>query len=171
MGTQIREVMTWARNRKLAVTFLVITTLGIGIVVGSVFSGRTTAGHATFVSEAARPLTLPDPVVMSSTFASIIHKVEPAVVNISTTQVITEKRMARHQGGDNNGDSGGNSAGSGGKKGGSDAGADKDKQDPLQDYFDRFFGGDQGSERGSSESGCGAEFGVWCDGRIRRDIF
>jgi serine protease Do len=143
VGTQIREVMTWARNRKLAATFLVITTLGIGIVVGSVFSGHTTAGHATFVSEAARPLTLPDPVVMSSTFASIIHKVEPAVVNISTTQVITEKRMARHQGGDNNGDSGGNGLGSGGKKGGS--GADKDKQDPLQDYFDRFFGGDQGS--------------------------
>ncbi len=141
MGTQIREVMIWARNRKLAATFLVITTLGIGVVVGSLFSIRATAGHATFAKSSATPLTLPDPVVMSSTFASIIHKVEPAVVNISTTQVITEKRMARHQGGDSE-QNGGNS-GNKGKSGGN--GADKDKQDPLQDYFDRFFGGDQGS--------------------------
>lgn len=135
MGAHFREVMTWARNRKLAATFLMMTTLGVGVIVGSMFSGRVTAGRAIFEG-GARPLTLPDPIVMSSTFASIVHKVEPAVVNISTTQIINERRSSRRGGNSGNGGNGGNGGG----------------QDPLQDYFDRFFGGDQGGEQGGQDA-------------------
>ena len=44
----------------------------------------------------ATPLAIPDPVQLSSAFASIVNKVQPAVVNISTTQVIerTDKGAA-----------------------------------------------------------------------------
>jgi serine protease Do len=116
---------TWAGNRKLLAVLLAMTTLGVGIVVGSVFSGHATAGHALYDGN-SKTLALPDPVVMSSTFSSIVHKVEPAVVNISTTQVIKERHSARRPG-----DNGG--------------------QD-LQDYFDRFFGGQEGGDQGSEDA-------------------
>jgi serine protease Do len=130
MGAQIREVMAWARNRKLAATFLMMATLGVGLVAGTLLSGRVTAGRAVFEG-GAKALTLPDPVVMSSTFASIVHRVEPAVVNISTTQIINERRSARRPGANGGGGS---------------------SQDPLQDYFDRFFGGDQGGDQGGEDA-------------------
>jgi len=116
-----------------------MATLGVGIVIGTIVSGRAGASHAAFEGAVTgKPLAAPDPVVMSSTFASIVKRVQPAVVNISTTQVIAEHAMARRPRGNGQGGNGGQGQGQG--------------QDPLQDYFDRFFGGqdqgDQGGDRG-----------------------
>src|SRR5713101_4545934 len=108
MGIQIRELIHWARQRKILAALVVALTLGIGILMGTVISGRVVATKG-LVSSGATPLAIPDPVQMSSTFASIVNKVEPAVVNISTTQVIERKRGPRSQ------------------------------EDPFQDFFDRFF--------------------------------
>ncbi len=111
MGMQFREFMVWARHRKILATVLVAMTLGIGILIGTVISGHV--GAAKGINSGATPLAIPDPVQMSSTFASIANKVEPAVVNISTTQVIERRRGPRRP--------------------------RSQQQDPFQDFFDRFF--------------------------------
>src|SRR5574337_1038472 len=113
MGMQLRELLTWARSRKILATLLVATTLGIGILIGTVISGRVgaTKGQGA-LGHGATPLAIPDPVQMGSSFATIVNKVEPAVVNINTTQVIERKRGPRRPRG---------------------------QMDPFQDFFDRFF--------------------------------
>jgi len=113
MGIEFRELLSWGRQRKLLATFLVIVTLGVGILIGSVISGRVAAvPQLREVSTAPAPLAIPSPVQLSSTFATIANRLEPAVVNISTTQVI-ERRRSR--------------------------GRRSPGQDPFQDFFDRFF--------------------------------
>jgi serine protease Do len=111
MGVQFRELMAWARHRKVLASLLVAMTLAIGILIGTVISGHVAATKAV-TGSGATPLATPDPVQMSSTFATIVSKVEPAVVNISTTQVIERKRPRRPRG---------------------------QSEDPFQDFFDRFF--------------------------------
>ncbi len=111
MGIQLRELMHWARHRKVAATLLVALTLALGMLLGTVISGRVAATKG-LVTSGAGTLAIPDPVQMSSTFASIVNKVEPAVVNISTTQVIERKRGQRRP---------------------------RSQEDPFQDFFDRFF--------------------------------
>ena len=87
--------------------------LGVGIVIGTLVSGRAGASRTAGESPAiGKPLAIPDPVVMSSTFSAIVKKVEPAVVNISTTQVIEQAhRPVRPRA---NGGQGGNGANGGG---------------------------------------------------------
>jgi serine protease Do len=114
MGMQLRELMDWAKNRKILATALVVLTLGVGILMGTVISGRVVTATRGLTGSGATPLAIPDPVQMSSTFAAIVNKVEPAVVNISTTQVVERKRAPRRPRGQN-------------------------PQDPFQDFFDRFF--------------------------------
>ncbi len=87
MGIQLRELAAWARNRKIMATMLMTMTLAIGMLIGTVISGHVGAAHPALGSDAT-PLAIPDPVQLSSAFASIVSKVQPAVVNISTTQVI-----------------------------------------------------------------------------------
>jgi serine protease Do len=60
-------------------------------------------------------------VQLSSAFASIVSKIEPAVVNISTTQVIQRRGPGRST-----------------PPGGGPLGPDDDQQ-PFQDFFNRFF--------------------------------
>ncbi len=122
MGMQLREFAAWARNRKILATLLVTITLAIGMVIGTVISGHVGASHPAVGSDAT-PLAIPDPVQLSSAFASIVTRVQPAVVNISTTQVIEHRgqgqgRSAPH-----------------GQMGPQD---DQDQQ-PFQDFFNRFF--------------------------------
>ncbi len=112
MGVQFREFVAWARHRKVTASLLVALTLAIGILIGTVISGHVAANKVA-VAGGATPLAIPDPVQMSSAFASIVNKVEPAVVNISTTQVIERKRGPRRPRGQS--------------------------EDPFQDFFDRFF--------------------------------
>src|SRR5258706_7279380 len=124
MGLQLIEFSTWARDRKLAASFLVTVTLACGIVSGTVSSGRAGASHPASASDAT-PLAIPDPVQLSSAFASIVSKVQPAVVNISTTQVI--ERRAPGQGRPV-------------PRGHGQMGPQDDQaQQPFQDFFNRFF--------------------------------
>jgi serine protease Do len=62
-------------------------------------------------------LTVPDPIPATNTFAGIVNRVEPAVVNIATTQVL-ERRQSRKR-----------------------RAQPYDQDDPMQDFFDRFFDG------------------------------
>lgn len=111
MRIQLEELASWFRNRKLAVGLLVGLTLSIGILIGTVISGRVSATHA-FLPNGATPLELPNPVTLSNAFGAIVERDEPAVVNISTTQVIDRKGQPQ------------------GRSGGAD---------PFHDFFNRFF--------------------------------
>jgi serine protease Do len=111
MGIQLRELASWARNRKFVASLLVALTLSIGILIGTVISGRVTATHSILPS-GATPLELPNPVALSGAFGAIVERDEPAVVNISTTQVIDRKGQPKNRGGGS---------------------------DPFHDFFNRFF--------------------------------
>jgi len=60
MGIQLRELASWARNRKFVASLLVGLTLSLGILIGTVISGRVIATHS-FLPSGATPLELPNP--------------------------------------------------------------------------------------------------------------
>lgn len=104
--------------RKLGLTLLVVVTLCVGILIGTVVNGRVAANREQNARETATALALPNPVQLSGTFAMIADKLEPAVVNISTTQVAERPRQPQRR-------------------------RTPRQEDPFQDFFDRFFDQDQ----------------------------
>jgi serine protease Do len=116
MGEQVKEFYDWARRRKILAAVFVAFTLSVGILIGSVVSGRVSATKTSF-SSGGTPLALPEPVPSSNSFSSIVNKVEPAVVNIATTQVLDRRTGKRKRS------------------------QPYDQDDPMQDFFDRFFDG------------------------------
>ena len=70
MGIEFRELWLWARNRKLLASFLVAFTLCLGILIGTLISGRALATRAQ-ATNGASLLAIPDPVSLSSAFSSI----------------------------------------------------------------------------------------------------
>jgi len=120
MGEQVKELFNWARRRKILATVFVAFTLMVGIMIGSVVSGRVSAMKTLgFGGTTATALTVPDPIPSSSSFASIVNRVEPAVVNIATTQVMERRQTKKRRS------------------------QPSDQDDPMQDFFDRFFDGRQ----------------------------
>jgi len=111
MGVQLQELWNWARRRKIFATLLVACTLGVGILIGTILPGHALATHAETPS-GAELLAVPQPVSLSNGFSAISKAMEPAVVNISTTQVIERPK---------------------GRKG------PHDFDSPFGDFFDRFF--------------------------------
>ncbi len=73
---------------------LIAVTLGIGILIGTLFSGRALATHDQ-AATGATLLAVPDPVILSNAFSGISKKIGPAVVNISTTQIIESPKPHR----------------------------------------------------------------------------
>lgn len=117
MGEQAKEFYNWARRRKVLASLFVGATLVVGILIGTVISGRVSAMKSlAFAGTNATHIAVPDTIPSSSSFSSIVNRVEPAVVNIATTQVIERKQTRRR--------------------------ADPFGQDdPMQDFFNRFFDG------------------------------
>jgi serine protease Do len=126
------------RNHRLTTTFILLSTLSIGILVGSVLtrnvSGKEQAG---LNSSDAKPIVIPSPVALSNGFSQIIKEVGPAVVNINTEELpkqSSSKRPGRrgfqrepHQG-----------------EGGNDDDNQQQVPGDMQDFFNRFFGGQNG---------------------------
>src|SRR5213595_1633361 len=120
MGDQVKELLNWARQRKILAGIFVSFTLVVGILIGSIVSGRVSATKGFgFAGTTATPLTVPDPIPATNTFAGIVNKVEPAVVNIATTQVLEKKQSRKRRS------------------------QPYDQDDPMQDFFDRYFDGHQ----------------------------
>src|ERR1019366_4723651 len=114
MGIEFQELLSWARRRKVFASLVVAVTLSLGIIIGGLVSGRALATRGQTRNGVAL-LAVPDAVNLSGAFSNIAKNLGPAVVNISTTQII-EKRKA------------------GGKPP-----RDNNHNDPFQDFFDRFF--------------------------------
>jgi len=93
MGIEFREFMNWARRRKTFAAVLVGATLALGVFIGAIVPGGALARRAEGPSGAAM-LAVPEPVTLSNAFSGITKKVEPAVVNISTTQVLQKPKSS-----------------------------------------------------------------------------
>src|SRR6202158_5555000 len=129
MEQQAEGIMNWVRQRKLVTAILVGFTLIVGIMIGSVISGRGSAMRTVaFAGTSATPLAVPDPVPSSNSFSSIVNRVEPAVVNIATTQVLErqQQRKKRSQ--------------------------PYDQEDPSEDFFFHFFDGQPNAPRQAERS-------------------
>jgi serine protease Do len=128
------------RTSRLASTFTILGTLSVGILIGSVAVHGVRGNETQTDSSDAKPLAIPNPVTLSTTFTQIAKDVGPAVVNINTETLPQEdthsKRRTPHGvtpapppggGDDDNGDQ--------------DQGQGQGGDQNFQDFFNRFFGG------------------------------
>ncbi len=114
------------RTQKFLSFTLILFTLSIGIVIGTLITSGVKAAKENTVAPGATPLAIPNPVELSTTFTQIAKQLEPSVVNISTeyrpkaqTQTRNQTRRRQIQPPDED-------------QGGDDSG--------LPDLFQRFFG-------------------------------
>src|SRR3984893_7039772 len=131
------------RRRRLATTFILLATLSVGILAGSVLTRNVSGKEQSSINSSdARPLIIPSPVALSNGFSQIVKQVGPAVVNINTEELPKPAANKRKRGGQRlpqpnnpNGD-------------------DDTPQTPgdMQDFFNRFFGG-QGGDDGDGGAG------------------
>ena len=117
------------RSGRLSATFALLAVLSAGILLGSVATGKVSGKESQRIdSTDARPLALPNPVVLSNGFSAIVKQVGPAVVNINTDYIPkTPHRGRRNLPNPNQPD-------------GDDDGSGGDNND-MQDFLNRFFGG------------------------------
>src|SRR5258708_7851595 len=122
MSDQVREIAGSNRQRNWIAGLSIALTLVVGILIGTVISGKTSAMKNFSFAGKGTPLAVPDSIPSSNSFASIVNRVEPAVGNISTTQVMEKKQPAA-------------------KKRRAPQQDDQQQDDPTPDFFDRFFDG------------------------------
>src|SRR5437763_6856196 len=81
------QVLEKLRTQKLLSFTLVVFTLAIGIVIGTLINVNTgvKAARDNSAAPGATPLVIPNPVELSNSFSQLAKQVEPSVVNISTT--------------------------------------------------------------------------------------
>src|SRR5688572_31942195 len=68
-------------KKRLLYLTLIVATLTIGVVIGTIVSGGV---KATGEQQKAQTLVIPDPVSLSNAFSQIAANIDPAVVNINT---------------------------------------------------------------------------------------
>jgi serine protease Do len=72
-------------NKRLLYLALIIATLTIGVVIGTIVSGGV---KATGEVQKSAALVIPDPVQLSNAFSQIAAQIDPAVVNINTEATV-----------------------------------------------------------------------------------
>ena len=78
-----------AKVNRFASTLVILATLSLGILIGTVVStGVKGKEKAAASASDATPLQVPSPQQLSSQFSQIARQLEPAVVNISTEMTI-----------------------------------------------------------------------------------
>jgi len=126
----------WARVRphRLMPTLLIVVTLAVGILIGTVISSGVKGAQNKPNSSDATPLTVPEPKLLSNQFSQIAKQLEPTVVNINTESTVRapQQRVPRRSPRGQN-PQGPQSQGPGGEQ-----------VNPFEDFFDRFFGNPQG---------------------------
>ncbi|MCU1298209.1 MAG: Peptidase Do [Acidobacteriaceae bacterium] len=117
-----RASALWMRFKanRLASTFMILATLSVGILIGTVISYGVKGQESKKASDAT-PLSVPSPQRLSNQFSQLSKQLEPSVVNINTESTI--KNPHRRGGG---------------------GGGEGDDQNPFDDFFDKFFGGQGG---------------------------
>jgi serine protease Do len=115
MNSRLRALIARIRTQQPLSTLVILLTLTLGILIGTVLSRNAVRGSSNKTSDAAL-LPMQSPQQLSNTFGQVAKQIEPSVVNISTESNAKPRRRA---GGRQNRGEG---------------------QDPFQDFFDRYFG-------------------------------
>src|SRR4051794_14670240 len=94
-----------ARNQKFLTSTVIVFTLALGVVIGTVAQTGVKAAKENSAAPDATPLVIPPRGEVQSTFASIAKKLEPSVVNISVEIGVkqTQSPQASNRGGNGNG--------------------------------------------------------------------
>ncbi|ABF40437.1 Peptidase S1C, Do [Candidatus Koribacter versatilis Ellin345] len=131
---------SWQRLRanRFASVLVILATLSLGILIGTVISSTVKGNEKQVSSSDATPLQIPEPKQLSNQFAQIAKQLEPAVVNINTESTMKHPSIKGRRGQqtppdddeDNQDDQ--------------DQGPGGGQDSPFQDFFDRFFGGQGG---------------------------
>ncbi len=126
------------RRQKLLSFTLILFTLAIGVVIGTLVNTGAKAAKDNTAAPGATPLTIPNPVPLQNTFSGIAKQVEPSVVNISTTylpkaQTRTHRRVVPQQQPDNGDED------DQGDQGDQGQGQGQGNQGNMEDFFQRFF--------------------------------
>jgi serine protease Do len=118
------------RQQKLLSTMLMLFTLSIGIVIGTLINTGVHAQRGSTGAPDATPLTLPKPVQIGNEFTKLAKMLDPSVVNITAdyTPKLQEGKSRSKQQPDDDGD------------------------DDSSDLFRRFFGGPQGGGDSSPQA-------------------
>jgi serine protease Do len=122
------------RSRKLLSSTLILFTLSIGIMIGTLINTGVKAAKDQ-AAPGATPLVIPNPVQLSTAFSQIAKQLEPSVVNISTTyepKAVTTHPRAKRRAVPNEDEEGGG-------------------DDSMQEFFKKFFGGPGGPFGGSPD--------------------
>ncbi len=106
------------KSNRFASLFLVLVTLTLGILIGTVVSKTSKANSNAFND--ATPIQMPAPQQLSNAFATVAKQIEPSVVNINTESTIKAPTRRNRRAPQN---------------------PDEDGSGNMQDFFDRFFGG------------------------------
>src|SRR5439155_6320596 len=110
------------RRQKLLSFSLILFTLSIGVVIGTLVSTGVKAAKDQTVAPGATPLVIPNPVQLSNAFTQLAKQLEPSVVNISSTYVQKNLSMEGH------------------KRTPQPQQPDDEDDNGMQDFFERFFG-------------------------------
>ena len=105
------------RQQKLMSMALMLFTLSVGILIGTLINTQVNAARDQNAAPDATPLTVPRLSALGNDFTALAKKLEPSVVNITVDVAPAEKSAARGQAPDDNGDD-------------------------VPDFFKRFFGPD-----------------------------
>ena len=138
----VMNVLNTLRTRKLLSSTLILFTLSVGILIGTLINTGVKAAKDQ-VAPGATPLVIPNPVQLSNAFTQLAKQLEPSVVNISTSfepkqASATAPRNRRRA-----------------------VPQDEDEgDDPMNDFFNRFFGNPFGdSPRGGPQGRRGQALG------------
>src|SRR5580704_17545531 len=93
------------RQQKLMSFTLMIFTLSVGILIGTLVNTQVHAAKGQSVAPDATPLTVPRPVDSSNEFTKLAKRLEPSVVNITVEvapkaeqdSVLSEPQSRRRQ--------------------------------------------------------------------------
>src|SRR5512143_3920228 len=105
------------RQQKLMSMALMLFTLSVGILIGTLINTQVNAARDQNAAPDATPLSVPKLSALGNDFTSLAKKLEASVVNITVDVAPQEKSAARGQSPD-------------------------DSPDEVPDFFRRFFGPD-----------------------------
>src|SRR5579864_4964902 len=85
-----------ARSQKLLSFTLILFTLSLGVVIGTLITTGAKAAKDNAAAPGATPLVIPSPVQLSNQFTVIAKQAEPSVVNISTDYLPKQRTTSRN---------------------------------------------------------------------------
>lgn len=126
--------------RRLTSTFTILATLSFGIILGSILAHGVHGKEANVDTSDAKPLQIPSPVNLSTTFTQIVKQVGPAVVNINTISIPKATRGGRFPGNPNANPNGPDDGQEPDGQGPDGQGQGQGPDNNFQDFFNHFFG-------------------------------